>query len=513
MKKNLLFLFALICSMSLFTACNNDDDPEYIQDGEFDGVYLGQLDVDAAGVIKVDDIPQKVYITKTGENQIKMELKDFSFQTLNLGTIAVENIAVVKSGTRCDFTGSQNLTLLVGECAVKVTGSIEGDKLDMDIDVVAAGTLNVKVDFEGTKLTADKSSEAVIKSFKVKVGDTDVEATIGSDNTITFIIPDNLESLKFVPTIEISDKATISPASGVEQDFASTLTYTVTSEDGIVTKTYRVSCIKGNLTKYSFEFWETIEMKDTEGTVNWKYELPVGGGWVGADEALALVKAMLSMDGINFDKTSLKATDDAYEGKKAAQITTLNTYGQASIMPGMFPAIPKITSGSLFLGSFEVDATNTLRSTRFGIEYNKKPLAVTGYYKYIPGSEYYRCDNIDESNVAVLDAAKTDECAISAVIYEVSSYENPSSPSDLSDERLNGTNIESSSKIIAAAKMVSGLQKQYTPFTLTLEYKQAFDPTKLYRFAIICSSSKDGDKFCGAPGSTLIVDGIEVTYE
>ena len=26
MKKNLFFLFALICSMSLFTACSDDDD-------------------------------------------------------------------------------------------------------------------------------------------------------------------------------------------------------------------------------------------------------------------------------------------------------------------------------------------------------------------------------------------------------------------------------------------------------------------------------------------------------
>ena len=29
MKKNLFYLFALICSMSLFTACSDDDDPDY----------------------------------------------------------------------------------------------------------------------------------------------------------------------------------------------------------------------------------------------------------------------------------------------------------------------------------------------------------------------------------------------------------------------------------------------------------------------------------------------------
>ena len=31
MKKNLFYLFALICSMSLFTSCSNDDDPDYTQ--------------------------------------------------------------------------------------------------------------------------------------------------------------------------------------------------------------------------------------------------------------------------------------------------------------------------------------------------------------------------------------------------------------------------------------------------------------------------------------------------
>ena len=34
-----------------------------------------------------------------------------------------------------------------------------------------------------------------------------------------------------------------------------------------------------------------------------------------------------------------------------------------------------------------------------------------------------------------------------------------------------------------------------------------------YKFAIVCSSSKDGDSFKGAGGSTLIVDEFEVICE
>ena len=55
--------------------------------------------------------------------------------------------------------------------------------------------------------------------------------------------------------------------------------------------------------------------------------------------------------------------------------------------------------------------------------------------------------------------------------------------------------------------------KEYTPFNIEFEYLQEYDRTAKYKFAIICSSSKDGDLFKGAGGSTLIVDEFEVICE
>lgn len=50
--------------------------------------------------------------------------------------------------------------------------------------------------------------------------------------------------------------------------------------------------------------------------------------------------------------------------------------------------------------------------------------------------------------------------------------------------------------------------------TITLDYGDAeFDINQKYRFAIVCSSSKEGDKFWGAPESKLWVDDIEVIYK
>ena len=49
MKKNLFYLFALICSMSLFTACSDDDDDSKKND-EGSKVELPQLNANATGV-------------------------------------------------------------------------------------------------------------------------------------------------------------------------------------------------------------------------------------------------------------------------------------------------------------------------------------------------------------------------------------------------------------------------------------------------------------------------------
>ena len=51
MKKRLLYLFMLICSVSLFTSCGDDDDDvKYPVDSELAGAYKGTMDVYYVGV-------------------------------------------------------------------------------------------------------------------------------------------------------------------------------------------------------------------------------------------------------------------------------------------------------------------------------------------------------------------------------------------------------------------------------------------------------------------------------
>ena len=57
-----------------------------------------------------------------------------------------------------------------------------------------------------------------------------------STQTITVDVPEGTDVTALTPSITVSEKATVSPASGVKQDFTKPVTYTVTAEDGSIQK-------------------------------------------------------------------------------------------------------------------------------------------------------------------------------------------------------------------------------------------------------------------------------------
>lgn len=519
MKKNLFYVFALICSMSLFTACSDDDDVVILPiEQDMAGSYKGELEIAVNNTTVAPGIPQKVYISKStaGDNQLRLELKKFSFGSLNLGDIQVDPCAVTELNGTYSFSGKQTLALAapLGSCPVTVTGTIKGSAISINIGVeVDALKQEVVAKFDGTKLKGSESSAAAITGFTFDSEFVTEQPVINEENgTITFkisdtAVDDNLKEL--VPTITISEKATITPASGVAQDFSNgkSVTYTVIAEDG-TSKVYVVS-VAGKAAFYSFETWESKN--------NGAYDEP-NGGWATSNTGVYMIVNVYP-DVYSGDYAVLK-TDDAKDGNTAVKLVTLDTKGQAGMefFPGFaIPSIPKITSGSLFLGTFEIDIMNTLNSTKFGNPYFVKPLSVEFSYKYIPGEEYYLCPDPKKSEIANLAADKSDECSVTAILYEVPYFEteDPKDPNNASyDKRLTGSNLYTAAdQIVAIGTFTSGLQADYKDVTIALDYKQTYDPSKKYRFSVIFSSSKDGDKFSGAPGSTLIVDAVKVVSE
>lgn len=112
MKKNLLYLCALVCFVSLFVACSNDDDngkkeetPTVIAPAVV-GTYRGNLDIvmipngsDQETII-ADGLTKNITISQVSDTEVKMELKEFELflngTILKLGDIVVDKCVVKK---------------------------------------------------------------------------------------------------------------------------------------------------------------------------------------------------------------------------------------------------------------------------------------------------------------------------------------------------------------------------------------------------------------------------------
>ena len=85
-----------------------------------------------------------------------------------------------------------------------------------------------------------KSTAKDISKFSFATLNPVVDATIdASTKAITATVPAATDITKLVPTITISDKASVLPATGVAQDFSKEVSYTITAEDGSI-QTYSV---------------------------------------------------------------------------------------------------------------------------------------------------------------------------------------------------------------------------------------------------------------------------------
>ena len=502
MKKNLFFyVFAVLCTMPFFTSCSDDDEdtPVVIPvSEEIAGNYKGTLDVTVDGQ-KLASVAQRISVAESGDNAINLSIADFSFLGIEVGDIDLNNCALTPNGERYDFTGVTTVESTILTADVNATGYFNngGLHIDLDIDATLGGQKQaVTVTYDGTRLTGNESSAAQITSFTF---DTSVAANAAvlsqpvideANATITFKAEEDGDVSALVPTIEVSAGATVTPASGSAVSFASgSATFTVVAEDG-TSKTYTVSCSMGSLIQYDFETWATPEGAMYPEVVNPE-------GWATCNDAVALIKNMGPiLGGITYTgEYPVRQTTDAHSGSTAAMLESVDTQG-GSILG---QTIPKVTAGSMFLGTFNAFAAmaDPMATTEFGILYDKKPVKVSGYYKYTPGAEFYNA-------AGELQADQKDACAISAVLYEVESE----------DETLNGSTIYTSDKIVAMASFSSGeTVAEYTPFELNLEYVKDYDASKTYKFAVIFSASADGAAYNAAVGSTLYIDDVTIENE
>lgn len=333
----------------------------------------------------------------------------------------------------------------------------------------------------------------------ITVEDYFVDRSISEDNNIELILADGADLSEVTPIIRLTPGATVEPESGTVQDFSDekVVVYKVTSEDGRYTKEYNVKVSEIKL-KYGFEYWTTA------GTEKFSYPILSDATWSNANSGVILA---IMMGAINPDRfpTEEGSDDDVVAGEHSAILRTI----QGGTVIGKYYAI---FAGNLLRGDFFANISNPLKSLKLGRNHPKKmgkPILFKGYYKYKPG-EKMTDKNGDEM------VGKIDSFSMYAAIFRVTKGAAPNK------EYLDGETILTSERVVARAEWntesADMIEKPaingFTEFAIPFKYTGVLDyDTYDYRLTIVCSSSKDGNLYEGAVGSTLVVDELEVVCD
>lgn len=308
----------------------------------------------------------------------------------------------------------------------------------------------------------------------------------------------NTDLSQLAPTFELTKGATIEPSSGSMQNFTNPVYYTVTSENKQWHKRYALLIQYPQTTTIPTDYhFEHVEQQDKYYIF---YEDMADGNrftWASGNQGYALTGNASTP---NAFPTTI--SPDGYIGN-CAKLTTLSTgdLGQKVGKP--------IAAGNLFIGKFDLlnALGDALSATKFGITFHHRPTKLTGYFKYKSGPQFY------ENGRYIV---QKDTFSIYAMFFR----KTPQSP--YMDGHLPAQDFESPNMVaLAQMKPTETIETDsWTYFELPFDYSRyqlPIDSEALnngeYCISIVFASSKEGDEFRGAPGSTLMIDEVKLMYE
>lgn len=520
MKKNLLLLFALLCTITFFGSCSDDDKdggeapetPPTIEDivAEYSGDKLALTGEGIAtssnskvSLIKESDntLTIKLVNVISGKDEFSIPKATFEAQTKSAYVSAISGTASdVLSGLSVAVTGkvdegkltaSVNVSDLQGDAAdvagIGLLYSVFQGDMVISVAGAAAPAIAQKVYISAPENGESSSIKLEIRDFafaEFTLGDIALDnisvakwGVVDGVDVYGFNTKNQVLTLEGVGEVAIDAKGTI---------VGNTMNLVLAVDAKETGLKVGVTFEGNNTVKYTFEKWNSV----TSG----KYTYYVPEGLATSNQAAVTLQTMGYASVFPITK----------EDDNTAKIVTLDTKG-ASMLGFVIPAV---TAGTLFTGEFALNTSNPLLSTKFGIPYVRKPANFKFTYKYTPGETFYETkvtgSGFSTKVEKVLVEDEKDECSINAYLYEV----------DNMDETLDGSNLNTSDKVIMKATFfdnvgVSSYTDKTIPFTET--GNGTYDPTKLYKLAIVCSSSAQGAVYRGAPGSTLWIKYLEVS--
>lgn len=373
-------------------------------------------------------------------------------------------------------------------CALLATSCIKDEPLNSECDIEVC-----KVHHE-----ASDTVFYVVSDTLQEVNSVD---TVINFYTRSRINPQDLSQVRV--TFDLTPGATITPANGSVQDFSQGgVVYTVISEDKRWSRKYKVRFVPMAILNPVFDF-ETVELEQPrERFYNWfafDEEQVRQNLWATGNSGFALSRS--SAKPHEYPSVML---EQGVSGK-GVKLETCST-GAFGAMVNM-----RIAAGNLFLGSFDTQNAlkDAMKATRFGVPVNRKPVRFTGYYKFQPGEKFqdrYGIEvpgRVDAPDAYAVLYKNTDENGLPVTLY--------------------GDDVLTHKNIVAIARVpefkVTGVADTcaWEHFDLPLEYKQELNMARLrnfgYNLAVVFTSSIEGATFCGAEGSTLLIDESAIIYE
>lgn len=319
-----------------------------------------------------------------------------------------------------------------------------------------------------------------------------------TDSTIIFNVRRHTALNAIAPHFTLTDGATIVPANGSVQDFSKgPVIYTVTSEDKQWNRRYAVSFFPvvqtvSDTIRFDFEHYE-LEQKELK-YYTWYFIGEDGQRhdyWATGNPGFRMSRESAPPE----DYPSVPAKD-GHSGSYA-KLTTQSTGFLGSLVG------KPLAAGNLYLGSFDFGMAmrDAMKATKFGVPFDKKPIKLTGWYRYKPGKKY------QDKNRKIV-ANRTDSAAIYAVFYRnADEQDNPVT--------LYGDDVLTNKHILAIAKLDEvKTTDQWTPFEVVFDYIQQPDERILsnrgYNLTVVFSSSERGAQFEGAIGSELSIDEVRI---
>lgn len=205
-------------------------------------------------------------------------------------------------------------------------------------------------------------------------------------------------------------------------------------------------------------------------------------------------------------KNVTQPTDDVWSGAASGSKAAVLASQRVEIL-----GIGKFAAGNLFIGEYK-KTVGTNGILGFGRSFTSCPTRLKGYFKYQTALITEAIDKYASLK------NQPDTCIVWVALGDWSLQENPETGEKTAVEiqtesKGNGKYFDKNdSHIIAYGEMTCGENvNEYTPFSIELEYR-ATDrkPTALL---IVCSASKYGDYFTGAPGATMWVDDFSFEYD